>query len=348
MLDGGRPPRSHSAPRSPTPPPRRPWDRHVDGPIGDRHLVGGVGVDNGGVAGLLARPVRRTEQDRLGEELHRLRTCRLGRDARRTGPRDVGSFLDSPYLYHDVAVWPGRIPANPSVVTEPRDYAHLDASYAGEPGYYADNYGYPTDAAARCGRYTGVPLFVFTPTIEMNLPFRRDEYYSTKNVHWAFSNEVYSYSEERLRVPLVLDSEVKAFRPGENDEALDWQRGVFGPSLADSRLGNPGEPAAVGRARRRQPQHLRADVLLTAYLSRLGDSDSTSELTKLYRNGQEVRSTDTVGLQPSRCRQARRPTGWRRWSSPAPCSQSCRPRSLRSGRSGQRALPTVRTPRCRC
>ena len=96
-------------------------------------------------------------------------------------------YLDSPYFYHDSAVWPDRIPADPAVITDPRDYAHVNASYAGEPGYRANNYTFPT-LPQRDASGHWVPAFVFTPAAGMNLPFRRDEYYSTKNVLWSFSN----------------------------------------------------------------------------------------------------------------------------------------------------------------
>jgi subtilisin family serine protease len=206
------------------------------------------------------------------------------------------NFLDSPYLYHDVAVWRGRIPAKPSVTTKPADYAHVDASYAGEPGFSTDNYGFPTDPKPAADG-TRLPLFVFTPTTTMSLPFRRDEYYAAKDVAWGFSNEVVSFSEENgYEYHSVLNSGVHTF-PARKTTKLDWQRGVFGPSLPDPRIGNPGRPALPWAARDGDSLSLYVPTFSDGVPDRLGDVTSAAEQTMLFRNGQQIGSSDSLAIQ---------------------------------------------------
>ncbi|TDD61385.1 peptidase S8 [Kribbella antibiotica] len=205
-------------------------------------------------------------------------------------------FLNSPYFYHDQAVWPGQIPANPSVVTDPRDYAHLDASYAGEPGYSANNYSFSA-LTQRDPSGRRVPAFVFTPAIGMNLPFRRDEYYSTKNVLWSFQNEVYKYTpEEGYQYFTVVDSESTAYPAGKTTR-VNWQRGVFGPSLPDPRIGNPGRDALPWSTRDGDSIGIYVPSFADGTPNRLGDATLASERTTLLRNGQEIGSSDSPAIQ---------------------------------------------------
>ncbi|MFF1822616.1 S8 family serine peptidase [Kribbella sp. NPDC058245] len=205
-------------------------------------------------------------------------------------------YLDSPYFYHDSAVWPGQIPANPSVVTNPRDYAQLDASYAGEPGYRADNYSFAS-LPQRDPSGHAVPAFVFTPAIGMNLPFRRAEYYSAKNVLWSFSNEVYRYTPENgYEYLTLLDSEAKAYPAGRTTK-VDWQRGVFGPSLPDPRIGNPGRNALPWVSRDGDSVSVYVPSFADGTPNRLGDAGLASEHTTLIRNGTEIGASDSLAIQ---------------------------------------------------
>jgi len=205
-------------------------------------------------------------------------------------------YLDSPYFYHDSAVWPGQIPGNPSVVTDPRDYAHLDASYAGEPGYRANNYSFPA-LPQRDPSGHAVPAFVFTPAIGMNLPFHRNEYYSAKNVLWSFSNEVYRYTPENgYEYLTLLDSAAKAYPAGRTTK-VDWQRGVFGPSLPDPRIGNPGRDALPWVSRDGDSVNVYVPSFADGTPNRLGDAGLQSERTTLIRDGREIAASDSLALQ---------------------------------------------------
>ncbi|MDX6259955.1 MAG: hypothetical protein QOH84_1643 [Kribbellaceae bacterium] len=257
--------------------------------------VGGVGLDGNGVPN--AEPELYVVPNKTGSAKTYTAYSHVAWAGAPDGPvPGIGSFLNSPYLYHDVAVWPGRIPAHPAVITKPGDYAHINASYAGEPGFYADNYGFPT-APQPAADGTRLPLFVFTPTISMSLPFRRDEYYSTKGVDWAFSNEVYSFSEENgYEYHSIVDSEVNTFRAGKTTK-LDWERGVFGPSLPDPRIGNPGRLKLPWVARDGDSLSVYVPTFSDGVPDRLGDVSSASEQTTLFRNGQQLGSTDSVAIQ---------------------------------------------------
>ncbi|MFB6725736.1 S8 family serine peptidase [Kribbella sp. NPDC056345] len=263
--------------------------------IGDGTYVGGVGVDNAGTANFVPTmyvvPNRTVAPNKYTAYAH---VAWVGM----ADGQDPGGdqYLDSPYFYHDSAVWPGQIPANPSVITDPRDYAHVDASYAGEPGYRANNYTFPA-LPQRDASGHWVPAFVFTPAAGMNLPFRRDEYYSTKNVLWSFSNEVYKYTPEGGYEYLTLvDSEPKAYPAGRTTQ-VDWQRGVFGPSLPDPRIGNPGRDALPWSARDGDSLGIYVPSFADGVPNRLGDATLASEHTTLIRNGQEIGASDSLGIQ---------------------------------------------------
>ena len=205
-------------------------------------------------------------------------------------------YLDSPYLYHDVATWPGRFPAKPSLITKPSEYAHLDASYAGDPGNRANNYSYPTlpkpDAS---GHWT--PLFVFTPAVAMNLPFRRDEYYSTKNVSWAFENELYRrLPNNDVEYTALVDSQHVAY-PAGRTTPIQWQRGVFGPNQPDARGGMPGRDPMKWSFRDGDSLTIVALMYADGGAGRFGDALVDSEHTTLRRNGVQVGSSDSAKQQ---------------------------------------------------
>ncbi|MFI5713766.1 S8 family serine peptidase [Kribbella sp. NPDC051620] len=264
-------------------------------PLGTGTYIGGVGIDGDGVPNTV--PELYVVPNKTGTARNYTAYSHVAWAGAPDGPvPGIGSFLNSPYLYHDVAVWPGRIPAQPAVITKLGEYAHIDASYAGEPGFYADNYGFPTAPQAAADG-TRLPLFVFTPSISMSLPFRRDEYYSTKGVDWAFGNEVYSFSEENgYEYHSVLDSEVNRFRASRTTK-LNWQRGVFGPSLPDPRIGNPGRPKLPWVSRDGDSLSVYVPTFSDGVPDRLGDVSSESEQTTLFRNGQQIGSTDSVAIQ---------------------------------------------------
>ncbi|WP_185446613.1 hypothetical protein [Kribbella qitaiheensis] len=112
-------------------------------PIGELTYIGGVGVNNSFEPGF--SPAMYVVPNRTGSAKNFTGFAHLAWAGMPDGQSPDGDiYLDSPYLYHDVAVWPGRFPVKPSLITKPGDYAHLDASYAGEPGTRANNYGYPT------------------------------------------------------------------------------------------------------------------------------------------------------------------------------------------------------------
>ncbi|MEV6414754.1 S8 family serine peptidase [Kribbella sp. NPDC051718] len=262
-------------------------------PVGQ--YIGGVGIDGDGTPNIV--PELYVVPNKTGDKSTFKAYSHVVWAGAPDGPvPGVGSFLNSPYLYHDVAVWPGRIPAHPSVITKPRDYAHVDASYAGEPGFYADNYGYPTDPTPAADG-TRLPLFVFTPTISMTLPFRRDEYYSAKGVAWGFGNQVFSFDEENGYVyRSVVESEAYNLEAGKTRK-LDWQRGVFGPSLPDPRIGNPGRPKLPWVSRDGDSLSVYVPTFSDGVPNRLGDVSSTSEQTTLFRNGRQIASTDSIAIQ---------------------------------------------------
>ncbi|TCO44553.1 subtilase family protein [Kribbella antiqua] len=206
-----------------------------------------------------------------------------------------GFYLDSPYLYHDVSTWPGRFPTKPALVS--KEYAHLDASYAGEPGTRGNNYGFPSLPQKDSGGHV-VGLFLFTPAIEMNLPFRRQEYYAAKGVNWAFETEVFRYLPEdgAVEYTAVVDSQHTAYPAGRTTK-VRWQQGVFGPSLPDRRAGMPGrEPQPFTY---RDGDSLTVDVPLYADggAGRLGDAIIDSEHTTLSHEGVELGASDALRLQ---------------------------------------------------
>ncbi|MDT7726174.1 MAG: hypothetical protein QOI21_2750 [Actinomycetota bacterium] len=264
-------------------------------PVGDLTYIGGVGVNNSFEPGF--SPALYVVPNQTGSAKDFTGFAHLAWAGMPDGQSPDGDFyLDSPYLYHDVAVWPGRFPAKPSLITKPGDYAHLDASYAGEPGTRANNYGYPTLPKPDAGGYW-VGLFLFTPAVEMNLPFHRDEYYSAKGVSWAFETEVWRrLPNQDIEYTALVDSQHLAF-PAGRSTGIRWQQGVFGPSLPDARGGLPG--------RDRQPWTSRDGDSLTVVVpmyadggaGRFGDALVDSEHTTVSRDGVEIGSSDSPKQQ---------------------------------------------------
>lgn len=263
-------------------------------PVGKETYIGGVGIANSFLPDY--SPDLYVVPNKTGSAKNFTGFAHLAWAGMPDGQSPEGDFyLDSPYLYHDVATWPGRFPANPSLITDPRDYAHLDASYAGEPGNRANNYGYPTlpkpDAN---GRWVG--LFMFTPSVEMNLPFRRDEYYSTKNVSWAFENDLFRRLPNRdIEYTALVDSQHVAYPPGTTK--IEWQRGVFGPSQPDSRGGMPGRDPIPWSFRDGDSLTIVALMYGDGGAGRFGDALVDSEHTTLSRDGIEIGSSDSAKQQ---------------------------------------------------
>ncbi|MEI8412766.1 MULTISPECIES: S8 family peptidase [unclassified Kribbella] len=204
-----------------------------------------------------------------------------------------GFYLDSPYLYHNVVTWPGRFPTNPSLVTN--DYAQLDASYAGEPGTRANNYGFPALPKKDQGGHV-VGLFLFTPAVEMNLPFRRKEYYSAKGVHWGFETDVFRLVPDGVEYTAIVDSQHVAYPTGRTTP-VRWQHGVFGPSLPDNRAGMPGRDPSPFVFRDGDSLTVNVPLYADGRAGRLGDATMESERTTLWRDGLEVGNSDSFRLQ---------------------------------------------------
>jgi subtilisin family serine protease len=206
-------------------------------------------------------------------------------------------YLDSPYLYHDVAVWPGRIPPRPSLVTASRDYARVNASYAsasavGEPAPRGVKWGYPFISAPGNPEQL-VSAFVLSATVEMTLPFERAEYYAVGggNVCWAFGFQGYEQS---------VDSPVTAYRPG-RAVSERWNGAVFGPSLPEQKVGHPGTfTDAPWAFRDGDTVSLAVPLFADSGPGRAGFGVHSSERTALYRSGRLVASTDSQYLQTFR------------------------------------------------
>lgn len=263
--------------------------------LADGTYTSGVGVANGGTASFV--PAMYVVPNRTHAPNKYTAFAHVAWAGMPDGQDPGGElYLDSPYFYHDAAVWPGQVPANPSVITNPRDYAHLDASYAGEPGYRATNYSFASLPQLDPSGHA-VPAFVFTPAIGMNLPFRRDEYYSTKNVVWSFSNEVYRYTPDNgYEYLTLLDSAPTAYPAGRTTK-VDWQRGVFGPSLPDPRIGNPGRDALPWSSRDGDSLSIYVPSFADGTPNRLGDAGLKSEHTTVIRDGREIGASDSLALQ---------------------------------------------------
>jgi subtilisin family serine protease len=264
-------------------------------PIGDRNYLSGVGVTN------LTDPAYVPELYVVPNTTGSAKNFTAFADASWAGMADGQGtenepFLNSPYYYHDAMTWPGRIPAKPSLITAARDYAHVAASYAGVDGISANNYSFPALATAGADG-DHAPAFVFVPAVAMRLPFQRDEYYSTKGLVWSFTNELYRFTpEDGYDYFAVVESPSTAYKAGRTTK-LNWQRGVFGPSLPDPRTGNPGRTPLPWVSRDGNSLSVYTPAFADGTPNNLGETRLASEQTTLYRNGEQIASTDALQLQ---------------------------------------------------
>ncbi|TDO52500.1 hypothetical protein EV643_102339 [Kribbella sp. VKM Ac-2527] len=262
-------------------------------PIGDETFVGGIAITNSFQPGF--SPDLYVAQNKTGTAKNFTGFAHLAwAEIPPDQSPDNGFYLDSPYLYHDVVAWPGRFPANPELKT--KKYAHLDASYAGEPGTRANNYGFPTLPRKDKGGHV-VGLFLFTPAVEMNLPFRRQEYYSADGINWGFETDVFKLlPENEVEYTSIVDSQHVAY-PAGRTTPIRWQQGVFGPSLADNRAGLPGKNPVPWVFRDGDSLTVVALMHADGGAGRYGDSLTDSERTTLARDGVELAASDAFKQQ---------------------------------------------------
>ena len=124
----------------------------------------------------------------------------------------------------------------------------------------ANNYSYPTLPKPDAGGHW-VRLFVFTPAVEMNLPFRRDEYYSTKGVALGVRDRGLSAAaQQRRRVHRTRRLATRRL-PGRPDHADPVAaRSVRAEPAGRARRDAGSRPDAVVVPRRGQPDDRGADV----------------------------------------------------------------------------------------
>jgi hypothetical protein len=262
-------------------------------PIGDETFVGGIAITNSFQPGF--SPDLYVAQNKTGTARNFTGFAHLAwAEIPPDQSPDNGFYLDSPYLYHDVVAWPGRFPANPELKT--KKYAHLDASYAGEPGTRANNYGFPALPRKDKGGHV-VGLFLFTPAVEMNLPFRRQEYYSADGINWGFETDVFKLlPENEVEYTSIVDSQHVAY-PAGRTTPIRWQQGVFGPNLADNRAGLPGKDPMPWVFRDGDSLTVVALMHADGGAGRFGDSLTDSERTTLARDGVELGASDAFKQQ---------------------------------------------------
>jgi hypothetical protein len=201
-------------------------------------------------------------------------------------------YLDSPYVYHDVARWDGRFPDRPSLVTSPNEYARVDAAYpATVKGEVGNRWAFPLLSDSDAAPY------VFTSTAEMNLPFRRAEYYSVRGgTRWSFQFQTYHYLGEGGEIDMHAEVFGPPMRYRAGRTYTDrWNAAVFGPSLPAGVVGSPGWGL-------RGPWVFRdgdsitvsAPMFADAGRGRIGDTQIASEHTTLHRDGELLGSSDAL------------------------------------------------------
>ncbi|MFC0626806.1 S8 family peptidase [Kribbella deserti] len=210
---------------------------------------------------------------------------------------DRDFYLDSPYLYHDAISWPARFPDDPSLVTAPKDYARIDGTYLGAKGNRMNNFGYPVlpanDAAGR-----PVPGFVFTPTVEMTVPFQREEYYSViGGIRWAFeADTIRILPDGEIRYITLTAMPTRSYPRGKTTR-LTWNHAVVGPNFPSSQAGNPGREDEPWVWRDGDILTVAAPMFADAGAGRFGVSEVEKETTSLYRNGSLLRTSESPLLQ---------------------------------------------------
>ena len=202
-------------------------------------------------------------------------------------------YLNSPYLYHDVISWPARFPDNPSLVTAAKDYARIDGTYLGAPGNRANNWGYPV-LPANDGAGRTVPGYVFTPAVEMTMPFQREEYYSvTGGIRWAFAADTFRILPDgEVRYIALIDAPARSY-PGGKTTKLTWNHAVVGPNLPSSQAGMPGREDQAWVSRDGDSLTVVAPMFADPGPGRFGASEVEKETTSLYRDGSLLRTSES-------------------------------------------------------
>lgn len=204
-------------------------------------------------------------------------------------------FLNSPYLYHDAVSWPSRFPSSPSLVTEAKDYARIEATYVGAEGNRMNNWGFPVLPKNDAGGHT-VAAFVFTPAVEMTMPFHREEYYSAKGgMRWAFQAETFRITPEEVKYIALIDAPARSYPAGKTTK-LTWNNAVVGPNLPSSQAGMPGRENEAWVSRDGDSMTVVAPMFADPGRGRFGASELLRETTSLYRNGALLRTTE-AGIQ---------------------------------------------------
>ncbi|MFI5735065.1 S8 family serine peptidase [Kribbella sp. NPDC051587] len=255
--------------------------------VGDRSFGGSLGLDTGATT-LYVAPNRTGSPANYTVYANALWT---GVPA---GTNPIGQYLDSPYVYYDAAFWRGLMPSRPAVATTPSGYARVNSSYAGEPGYYTSSSAYPIDPRRGAN---GLPLGLaaIQPATTVSLPHHRDEFYST-NVEWAFGSDIFEYNaKDGQHIQSSIASQPVALPAGRTTE-ISRQRGVFGPTMADRRAGDPDLNASPWVSRDGDSLDVGVPNFGDGVPSDIGHA-LASERTTLYRDGQELRSTDTADHQ---------------------------------------------------
>jgi subtilisin family serine protease len=272
-------------------------------PVNNDVFIGGVGVGNAIVRDTL--PTLYVVPNSTGSKLDFTAFAHLAWAKMPASPSPFSHFfLNSPYLYHDVAAWPGRIPDHPRLATRAQDYARIDATYAsGVPRRYGNKFGYPYLPLPGHPGETFGP-WIFTPTVEMSLPFERSEYYAVGGgIDWAFGFEQYNYVEDgggEIELEAFVDGPITNYEAGRR-YTEQWNSPVFGPSLPRRQLGAPVNHTDTPWAfRDGDTLSLALPMFADAGTGRAGIARHESEETALYRDEQLLWRTNAPYLQTFR------------------------------------------------
>lgn len=209
---------------------------------------------------------------------------------------DRDFFRDSPYLYRDAVHWPGGFPERPSLITAPSDYAMVDAHYAAaKPGTVGSLYGFPVPPGLEA-----VGAYIFIPNMEVSLPFRRTEYYSTRGgMRWSFLLNTYRYLNDEtpeIEDGAYIHAPVVRYRAGRT-HTEHWNRGVFGPNLPSHAVGQPFGTPVPWVSRDGDSLTVGAPMYADGGTGRAGDAYAETERTTLHRDGRLVGSSDAKLVQ---------------------------------------------------
>lgn len=201
-------------------------------------------------------------------------------------------YLNSPYVYNDVARWPGRFPRNPELTNS--GYARVDATYpTAVLGTHGNRYVIPVLKTAD-GREFGGSLFV--PNLEMRLPFHRPEYVAAgAGIRWAHELDTWHVLDEstgEIADDSILWGPTTTYRAGRTYTER-WGGAVFGPGLRSTQVGAPWSRQPVPWVYRDGDSvTVSAPMFSDSGAGRAGDSAIESELTTVDRDGVRIASSD--------------------------------------------------------